>query len=282
MSQLNVNQSLLDRRQQLEQKLSADMMSAELRPIHNIYFDLSVLQDLNIGTLLLHTKTEEEYNNILACIPIYLAKIEPSVCKYFPTTTLTDDYIKKFIKDPKNAEMLYTASPHTTVWYMLPHVFQQVYKKNKIIDNNQFKCNMILNISISGYTETVCKIIATKMRLINRNITLQTVSKPIHELSKQTRVTPDVYFVEDIGQWISTDSIVSKEFYEDLLYENKHFFSRRVITATDVVVPVTEAFMKSREFMRTFTDFNFMDVGIPNIQYVPPVVEEDPSKDLDI
>lgn len=281
MSDKTIDQKLLSRKKEMEQALSLKMMENEFGTIHNIYFDLSVLQDLNIGTLLLHTKSELEYKKILSCIPVYLSRIEPSICKYFPTTTMTDEEIHQYILNPDNAEMLYKASPHTTIWFMLPYIFKRIYDRNRMVDKpERFKCNMYLNVHGTGYGQSVCKIMRTKISRINDKITLKIINKPIHELSRSTRIAPDVYFVEDIGNWISTDTEVSKEFYQDLLYEDKQFFSRRVVTSTGITVPVIEAFSKSRDFMRTFTSFDYMDVGIPNVQYVPPVIEEDPSDNI--
>lgn len=274
----NIDNKLLSRKKDMEQALSLKMMEKEFETIHNIYFDLAVLQDLNIGTLLLHTKDEIEYKRILSCIPVYLSRIEPAICKYFPSISLTDEDIKKYILDRNNAEMLYKASPHTDIWFMLPHIFKRIYERNRMVDRpERFRCNMYLNVYGTGYNQEVCKIIRTKISRINNKITLHIINKPIHELSQGTRITPDIYFVEDIGNWISTDSVVSREFYQDLLYEDKQFFSKRMVTATDVTVPVIEAFNKSRDFMRTFTAFEYMDVSIPNVQYVPPVIENDPS-----
>lgn len=278
MSNSNIDKKLLSRKKEMEQALSLKMMENEFGTIHNIYFDLSVLQDLNIGTLLLHTTNEREYKKILSCIPVYLSRIEPKICKYFPSTTMTDEDIRQYILNPDNAEMLYKASPHTTIWFMLPYIFKRIYDRNRMADKpDKFRCAMYLNVYGTGYGQLICKIIRNKIAKINNRITLHIINKPIHELSRNTRVIPDVYFIEDIGNWISTDTEISKEFYQDLLYEDKHFFSKRMVTSEGITVPVIEAFSKSRDFMRTFTSFDYMDVGIPNVQYIPPVIEEDPS-----
>ena len=63
-----IDNRLLEQKKKMEQSLSLDFMGSDLRPIHNIYFDISILQDIFVGTLLLHTNNEEEYNRILACL----------------------------------------------------------------------------------------------------------------------------------------------------------------------------------------------------------------------
>ena len=263
---------LLEQKKKMEQSLSLDFMGSDLRPIHNIYFDISILQDIFVGTLLLHTNNEEEYNRILACLPVYLSRVEPAICKYFPSTTLTDDYIFDFIKNPANAERLYTASPHTTIWYMLPAIFQKIYENNRKVDKpDKFYCNMYVNLYPTGYGASVCNVMANCIKRINDKITFNTITKPVTQVQQSTRMIPDVYFVEDIGKWMGTDSIIYKEFYEDLLYENKQFYSKRVITNTEIALPIDESFIKSRNFIRTFTDFDYLDVSIRGVQYIPPV-----------
>lgn len=275
----NIDQKLITRKSASEQELSSKLMESEMGLIHKIYFDLSVLQDFNIGALLLHTSDEHEYNAILSNIPLYLARIEPAVCKYFPTK-LTDDELRSYISNPDNAWKLYRSSPHTTLWHMLPDIFRMVKEKNRMVDGADLKCTVYLNIYPTGYNSAICQRMAAMLRnLIHPKLGFSTINKNVTDLQRATRILPDMYFVENIGEWMC-DSLLP-EFYDEGLYNDKFFFTKRMVSNNNVTVPVVEAFEKSRNFANIFTAMEYMDIGIPGIQYIP-AVKTDPSDSIKI
>ena len=270
----HIDPRLLEKKREMENKLSEDIILSDLRAIHSIYFDLPLLQEIRIGALLLLAKDEEEYNNILSRIPIYLARVDTDICKYF-NTHYTDEEVHAFIKDPKNAEYLYKASPHTNLWFYLPTLFSSLVDNNRLIGKQQ-QYTVYVNIHTTGYTPVVCKVMTRYFQRIGTNIAFKTIHKPFYELSQYTRLTPELYFMEDMGDIF--DNIkhpnTALDVYSQNAYDNKFVFGRKLITTDDVTADLETAFSKSKHFFNIFTNFNYIDIAIPGVEYVTPVVDE--------
>ena len=272
-----IDPKLLKMKKQAEQNLSRSFILDSIGAIHSIYFDLPLLQDVYLGGILLNHKTTKEYYGILQSIPYYLSRIDKAVCRYFPTS-LTDEELFAYISDPANAENLAKVSPHTTLWSVLNGLIGIIINHNRVADEETgFHCDIYINLYPVKYPPIVCKVISSHLKSISSNITLKTVNMPFTELPRSVRMTPDMYFLEDNGVLFSDTSPIKDEVYVENAYDNKYIYSRKVIT-THPAADIKTAFEKSKYLCNIFTHFDYVDIGIPGVEYLPPVKDEiDPA-----
>lgn len=274
-----IDPELIKKKRQLEQDLSISFLKNDIGAIHSIYFDLTLLQDVYLGALYLHTRNEEEYNKVLHTLPYYQSRIDKDVCKYFPfiDENITDEFLFNFIRNTDKQEILYRASPHTNLWFYIPKLIEILKDHNKVLDGpDGFYCDLYINLYPTNYTNNICKALNRRFKHIHPKISFKTVNMPFDKLPENIRRLPKMYFLEDISMLFSSDSPISKEVYEYNAYDNKFIFSKRVMTVNPDSDIIT-AFKKTKYFANIFTSFDYVDVFFPGIQYIPPVRSDDTS-----
>lgn len=275
-----IDPDLIKKKKRLEKDLSESIILSDVNAIHSIYFDLVLLQDVYIGALLLHARNEEEYNKILSKIPIYQSRIDTDVCKYFPFMEhVNDEYLFNFIRTTHRQDLLYKASPHTSLYVFIPKIIEVLIDRNRIVDGyDGFHCDIYVNLYPTNYTDEICKIMNKQFKKITSGISFKTVNMPFTELPKHVRELPKMYFIEDIGTLAGTNSPIHADFYENNNFFDKYIFSKKIITSDNTDVPIEDIFKKTKYFINMFTTFDFMDIYFPGVQYIPSVKLETESE----
>lgn len=268
-----VDPKLIQEKRRLEQDLSVSFVKEDIGAIHSIYFDLNLLQDVYLGALYLHTKDEEEYNKVLSILPLYQSRIDKDVCKYFPfMKNISDEYLFNFIRNTDRQDLLYKASPHTNLWFYIPTLVSGLIDRNRVVDGyDGFHCDIYINLYPTKYPSQICKIINKYLKSISSHVSLKTVNMPFEELPAYVRNIPEVYFFEDISIIASTDSAIYKDFYEEMVYDKKYIFTKKIITTNDLRTDIVTSLEKTKYFLNIFTTFDFVDIYFPGIEYVPSI-----------
>ncbi len=268
-----IDPKLIQEKRRIEQDLSNSFIQEDIGAIHSIYFDLNLLQDVYLGALYLHTKDEDEYNKVLSVLPYYQSRIDKDVSKYFPfMENINDEFLFNFIRNTHRQDLLYKASPHTNLWFFIPKLIDTLVNRNRVVDGyDGFHCDIYINLYPTNYTADVCKTINKYLKNISKHISFKTVNMPFEELPVYIRNLPDVYFFEDISTVASTDSKINKDFYQDMSYDRKYIFSKKLITADNLKTDIITSLTKTKNFLNIFTQFDFIDIYFPGVEYIPSV-----------
>lgn len=270
---MEISNDLIKKKKQLEQKISTKIIEHEIGAIHKIYFELPILQEIFIGTLLLLARSEQEYKSILACISVYLSRLDNNINKYF-LTKHSDEDIYKILNNPENSLLIFKSSPFTNVWYSLQDLFIKIIEKNRVIDsqtNNNLE--IYINTYPLKYPPKVCEFLSKFLKKLYPKIILKTLSTPFEKCPYELRTFFDLYFFNDITPLVSTDNELSKEFYNGN-YISKLLFSRRVISVNNPSINIIDSLKQSKDFLNIFSTFSYLDICIPGIKYIPPVIDE--------
>lgn len=271
-----ISSDLIEKKKKLEQNLSSKLISQEIGPIHRVYLDLSVLQEIYIGAMLLLARTEKEYMSILSCITVYLSRLDNHICKYFKLDNRTDEDVYRILKDENNASLIFKASPFTNVWYTLQDIFIKIIEKNRVLDSqSNTPLEVCINTFPIQYPTNIQNYISNFLKKLNKSTKVQFIHTPIEQY--EHRSSFDLYFLHDITPLVTTDNSIAIDFYSGR-YESKLIFARRVISINDTSIDVVKGITDTRNFLNVFTTFSYLDVYIPGIKYNPAVIEEDPMK----
>lgn len=238
-------------------------MEESIKPIKRVYVDLNMIHEINIGTLLLHTTNEEEYNLIKAAIPNYTSRIDTHICDHFGDLNITDTEIFKFQQDQNNAERLFKASPTTNLMHMFPMILEDITKHNEITNKVQ-AIDIVINTYPIIFPAKICKFMSAMWRKISDNVVFNTVTKPHWELADSTLMSMDRFYVNDIYPWIGHDDRMCELFCDKKIYDNKEFVSRKVKQDdSDPTDNIKHMFETTEAMCNLFCSFSYMDIIIP-------------------
>lgn len=238
-------------------------MEESIKPIKRIYIDLNMIHEINIGALLLHTTTEEEYNLIKAAIPKYSSRIDTHICSHFGDLNITDEDIFNFQQNKDNAERLFKASPTTNLMHQFPIILEDITKHNGIT-NTVHSIDIIINTYPIVFPSNICKFMSAMWKKISRSITFNTITKPHWELADSTIMSIDRFYVNDIYPWIGYDDRMRDLFCDKKIYDNKEFVTRKVKQDdTDHVDNIAHMFDTTEAMCNLFCNFSYMDIIIP-------------------
>lgn len=117
-------------------KLNDKFMQAEFVTPDDIYIDLALLKDINLGViftmLMNHPDKEKLFDHIKKNIPAYQLRFYDDPLLYFTELDITRDEFLEFKADPKNHEMIYTLAPFTLFHIVLLHNLKQNVVQSQI------------------------------------------------------------------------------------------------------------------------------------------------------
>ena len=259
-----VNQEKLKAFKEKLFQISDELSKEDFPIIKTIYIDLNMIQEINIGTLLLHVENEDEYNLVLSKIPNYINRIDDKICHHFGKLTINEDDIFKFQQNKSNAINLYKVSPHTSLYFSLPIIINDIKEMNKI-GGHIGGIELCINTYPIEFPEYILDIINISLnKLLNSKVKLKIITKHFYELSDTALSMFDMFYVNDIGQWFSNERLC-KLLCEKKMFETKKFFSRKVMSIIhDEPVDIESMFIRSDGVCNLFCEFEYINISIPS------------------
>lgn len=132
-----ITQADLKQLDEVLDKRAAELLAPFQRPISTIYIDIDYLFDLKLGSLLLQTKGEEDYNYIKEHLADYENSKSIVVTESFPKLGITEEQVDCLIQDPMIGWQVATTAPRT-------QLFEKLWNLTTFVEtNNRAKSNRV-------------------------------------------------------------------------------------------------------------------------------------------
>jgi hypothetical protein len=206
--------------------------------MNNIYFDLMLLKDLRLGTLL-HISSQEpkQMQYIRECLPNYDRRIhDTNIFEYFPNYIHLKELYDKTIQDVTLHPYLWLISPHT---YLLPFLsyMTDLSRKSAVMHQRVYTVNFFVNTYPYQIDVTFLELLKRQLSYIYRNYTFTLIFKPYNKLTKEFFDKMDVMFVDDLINFIRVDVPIVTPLFDTLEYEHKYINAPR---RADISLPLIQ------------------------------------------
>ena len=139
-----ITQADLKQLDEVLDKHAAELLAPFQRPVSVIYIDIDYLFDLKLGSLLLQTRGEEDYNYIKEHLVDYENSKSIVVTESFPKLGITEEQVDCLIEDPMIGWQVATAAPKTELFASFWNLLASIETGNKAKSSN-VRLKVIIN-----------------------------------------------------------------------------------------------------------------------------------------
>lgn len=240
----------------------------EFSPIRMLYIDLGCLQDINLGTLLLNIKEEDDFNYVMEQLPAYNHRLDNKFLSAFPKLKerFSEEDLLAFQKDPANAELIARMSPYTNFTRYLSYIVNSIQSVNSKTLSPVHPWSILFNTHPLAYPLPAAQRVAHIIRKEFPHIKVGFVNKAIPDIDADTWRSCDMLVLNDPVTFCGADSpITSRLLFEKMCWHHKFIFAARRSEDPSMYTSkedIASSFKVTRDLLCLSAEFDFIDISV--------------------
>lgn len=259
------------------QLIQSAIMTQEIEPISNVYFDLMCLKDFKLGALLsfiFENKNEKHYKYLITRLSEYNKRIDRELIKYFPDLPYTEKMVEDRLHDKTYQDKVFALSPTTACYENLHHIIYYIKKHNDHTDH-QHALKLVINIYPFEISDMIKNMFYNLIKSLSTTFKLGFINKPLKYISSSTLfnlssggLTFKLMFVWDVwDSFFAEDSVLKIPFTNDMFLQQAHIFSPRILQIpldkNETIAEADHTFELMHNYLNICCQFDYLSFFIP-------------------